>query len=63
MKLKELATVVFEKVIIYKEVGEEFIDIYNGDISKIPTNILEMDVASVGSSRKNVLDIKIKQDK
>lgn len=60
MKLKELATVVFEKVIIYKEVDEEFIDIYKGDISKIPTNILEMVVASVGSSRKNVLDIKVK---
>lgn len=60
MKLKELATIIFDKVIIYKKVDEEFVNLYKGDFAKIPNNILEMEVASIGSLRKNVLDIRIK---
>lgn len=59
MKIKDLISVIFDKVTIYKANGEGFEDIYKGNTNSIPTDVLEMDIRSIGASRKGVLDIKV----
>jgi len=59
MKVKDLISVIFDKVIIYKANDDGFKDIYKGEINSIPLDILEMKVESIGASRKAVLDIQV----
>lgn len=61
MKLKELAPVIFNDIIVYTTIDEEFVDLYKGDLRNVPSDILDTEVVSIGfSSKRNVLDIKIK---
>lgn len=61
MKLREYITVIFDKVIIYEEIGNgEFHDIYKGEKSNIPYNILEMEVRNIGAKREGILDVQIR---
>jgi len=59
MKIKDLVSVIFDKVIIYKATSDGFEDIYKGEMNSIPLNILEMNVKSIGASKKTVIDIKV----
>ena len=59
MKVKELISLVFDDVIIYKGNNEEFQDIYKGSTKNIPENILEMNVESIGAKKKSVVDIRV----
>lgn len=59
MKVKELTSLIFEKVTIYKANGENFEDIYKGNTNGIPSNILELEVRIIGASRKGVIDIQV----
>lgn len=59
MKVKELITVIFDKVIIYKANDEGFEDIYKGNTDDIPLDILEMKVRIVGAKKKSVIDIQV----
>ncbi|AEY66088.1 hypothetical protein [Clostridium sp. BNL1100] len=59
MKVKELISVIVDKVNIYKTIGENFEDIYKGNTNDIPSNILEMKVRIIGASKKGVLDIQV----
>ena len=59
MIVKELISIVFDKVIIYKAINEDFENIYKGNAKDIPLNILEMNVKTVGAARKSVLDIQV----
>lgn len=59
MKVRELITVIFDKVIIYKANSEGFEYIYKGNTNDIPIDILEMKVKVVGASRKSVIDIQV----
>lgn len=64
MKVKELAAVIFDKVVIYEHVGDvEFHDIFKGEMSEIPRNILELEVGSIGAKRKGILDIRVKTER
>lgn len=56
MKVKELMSVIFDKIIIYKAniEGENFTDIYKGDTNNIPLDILEMEVRCIGASKKQL---------
>lgn len=61
MKLKEYTSVIFDKVVIYKEMEIcDFIDLYKGEKSGIPESILDMEVRSIGAKSKNTLDILVK---
>lgn len=61
MKLKEYVPVIFDKIVIYYEKTDgEFNDIFTGNRSEIPNNILEMEVKSIGAKRKGVVDIRVK---
>ena len=61
MKLKEYTSVIFDKVVIYKEMGiGDYIDLYKGDRFGIPETILDMEVRSIGANSKNTLDILVK---
>ena len=61
MKLKEYLPVIFDKVVIYKELEIcDFIDLYKGERSNIPEKILDMEVRSIGAKSKNTLDILVK---
>lgn len=59
MKVKELISIIFDKVIIYKANSEGFEDIYKGNTNDIPLDILEMKVKAIGASRKLVIDIQV----
>ena len=59
MNVKELISVIFDDVIIYKAKDDDFEDIYKGDKDSIPSNILEMKVNIVGAKRKGVIDIQV----
>jgi hypothetical protein len=60
MKIKDLSNVIFEKVTIYKFIGDGcFEDIYKGNMESIPLNILEMKVRIIGAKRKGVIDIQV----
>lgn len=59
MIVKELISVVYDEVIIYKEKNDNFEDIYKGDKYNIPSNILEMKVKIVGAKRKGIVDIQV----
>lgn len=61
MKLKEYVPVIFDKIVIYYEKTDgEYNDIFIGNRSEIPNNILEMEVKSIGAKRKGVVDIRVK---
>lgn len=61
MKLKEYLPVIFDKVVIYKELEIcDFIDLYKGQKSGIPERLLDMEVRSIGAKSKNTLDILVK---
>lgn len=60
MKVKELVAKTYDKVCIYKMVGDDFFDIYKGQKEDIPIDILQMDVRCFGSKRKGILDISVK---
>ena len=57
MKIKDLISVIVDRVTIYKSNGEGFEDIYKGDTNSIPSNVLEMTVRIIGASKKGVIDI------
>jgi hypothetical protein len=61
VKIKELTAVIFDRVVVYKQVGDgEFQDIFKGEKSEIPDNILEMEIRSIGAKSRRVLDIQVK---
>jgi hypothetical protein len=60
MKVKDIVSVIFDKVVIYKAKGEGiFEDIYKGDKYDIPSNILEMNIKAIGALRKGIVDIQV----
>ena len=59
MKVKDLITVIFDKVIIYKANNEGFEDIFKGSTNDIPSAILEMNIGIVGAKKKSVIDIQV----
>jgi len=59
MTIKELMSVVYDDVIIYKAVDEGFEDIYKGDRNSIPPNILAMNARAIGADKKGNIDIQV----
>lgn len=60
LQIKEFERIIFDDVVIYKMQGEEFEDLYKGSISKMPNNIKDMTVVSIGAKRKGILDIRVR---
>lgn len=60
MKLREYTSVLFDKIVIYKQIGDgEFDDIYKGDKIDIPKKMLDMEVKSIGGKARGILDIRV----
>lgn len=59
MKVKELVSKTYDKVFIYKSVGDDFFDIYKGRKEDIPIDISQMDVSCFGCKCKGILDIRV----
>lgn len=62
MKIKEIISVIFDEVTIYKaknEGVEDFEDVYKGNTNNIPSNILEMNIRIIGVSKKGTIDIQV----
>lgn len=57
MKVKDIISVISDKVTLYTEKGESFVDIYTGDVDSIPKSILEMEVICIGAEERDLLDI------
>lgn len=60
MVIGDLKGYIFDKVIIYTEVNEDYINIYDGYMSDVPDNILICKVENIGvNSQKKCIDIKV----
>lgn len=60
MVIGDLKWYIFDKVIIYTEVNEDYIDLYDGYMSDVPNNILICKVENIGiNSQKKCIDIKV----
>lgn len=60
MIVGDLKGYIFDKAIIYTEVNEDYINIYDGYMSDVPDNILSRKVESIGiNSQKKCVDIKV----
>lgn len=63
MKVKELVSCCYDKIIIYASYDDEmmdFKDLYKGDKDNIPGDLLELDVKCFGAKRKGFIDISVK---
>ena len=60
MIIGDLKGYIFDKVIVYTEADEDYINIYDGYMSDVPDNILICKVESIGiNSQKKCIDIKV----
>lgn len=60
MKLREYTSVLFDKIVIYKQIGDgEFDDIFKGNKIDIPEEMLDMEVKSIGGKAGGILDIRV----
>lgn len=58
MKIKDLSPLLqSEKIAIYEAVGEDFPDLYRGNADKIPPEILERDIFTMGVYDRGILEI------
>lgn len=64
MKVKDLYEVIQGKICIYKKIEEsekpDFEDLYKGDKSNAPKELLEMEVFLIAGVADSVLDIQVK---
>lgn len=61
MSLLELAPFLGDKLILYKLADSRYIDIFKGFSSQIPQDILLMKVGVIGSRKKGLLDIEVRE--
>lgn len=61
LKVKEIAKLIPDKIILYKQVSDnmDFINLYKGDSSGIPDNIADMEIRTIGSAKKGIVDIQV----
>lgn len=61
MKLREVSGLISDKAIVYKQVSDsmDFIDLYKGYLSGIPSNMADMEVRTIGAAKKGVVDIHV----
>lgn len=62
MKIMDLKNYIHDKVCIYREsidIDGEYIDIYKGFVQETPTDILKLEVRSIGAKRKGIVDIRV----
>lgn len=63
MTVKDLIKCCYDKIIIYTNIDDEFLDykdLYNGDKDNIPSELLDLQVRCYGAKRKGVIDISVK---
>lgn len=60
MIVKDLVNVIFDEVILYKRVDEDFEDIFKGKLSNANNDFLNMQVCNMGAMRKGIIDIAVK---
>lgn len=62
MTVKELISVCYDTIIIYKPLDNDFMefeDLYKGDRKDIPQDLLDKRVRNFGAKKKDVIEISI----
>lgn len=59
MKVRELVSCCYDTIIIYKAVGEDFEDLYNGKKENIPNDLLKLGVRCFGAKKARVVEIEV----
>lgn len=62
MRIKDLNDYIFDKISVYKQInidGIEYETLFNGNLSDIPEEILEMEIRTIGAKRKGIIDIQV----
>lgn len=59
MKIKEISGLIPDKIIVYKQVSENFafIDLYKGHSVGIPNDVADLEIRTIGASKKGIVDI------
>ena len=59
MIVKDLAQVIFDNVILYKQVADGFEDIYKGKLTNVNIELTNMKVCNMGAMKKGIIDIRV----
>jgi hypothetical protein len=59
MIVKDLVSVIFDTVILYKREGDDFVDIYKGKLTNISNELLNLKVGNMGAMKKGIIDIRV----
>lgn len=60
MVIKDLINIIYDNIVIYKgDIEYEFVDIYKGTFNEIPSEMLSLNVRSIGAKRKGIIDIHV----
>ena len=59
MIIRDLAQVIFDNVILYKHIGDDFEDIYKGKLINANNDLLNMKVCNMGAMKKGIIDIRV----
>ena len=59
MIVKDIAQVIFDNVILYKQVNDDFEDIYKGKLTNVNNELLNMKVCNMWAMRKGIIDIRV----
>lgn len=57
LTVEVLAIHMCDKIIIFKKVDYGFEDLYKGDVTNIPCDLLKMQIRGVYARRKNVIEV------
>lgn len=61
MELKDLISHIFDKIVIFRDNGNgEYINLYEGTTTEIPSEMLVLKVGIIGAIRKGVIDIEVR---
>ena len=61
MKLKEIKSIIFDEICLYKELDSGmYEDIWKGKPEYIPNELIDYTIRIIGAKRKGVLDIEIR---
>lgn len=66
MKIKDIQKYLMDDVVIYQKVKDEsgeYADLYSGNATNIPANILDMELRVIGAKiQGNILDVQVMND-
>ena len=58
MKVRDIVSLTYDKVMVYRREDDEFINLYKGNPKEVPNYILDKEVTCIGNTR-GFIDLKV----